>query len=79
MADETLEISAITEDEELRHKIRLDSENFLVHEKQIFTDIVYTDALLVAAKGIVLIEFMYKKKILFLLFQELDMRSHLFA
>lgn len=49
--DETLEISAITEDEEIRHKIRVDSENFLEHEKQIFTDIVYTDALLVAAKG----------------------------
>lgn len=51
-ADETLEISAITDDgDELRHKTKLDSENFLVHEKQIFTDMVYSDALLVAAKG----------------------------
>lgn len=46
--DENKEKSTVTEDEIQE----MHTENFLLYEKQIFTDIAYTDALLVAAKGI---------------------------
>lgn len=60
MAEETvycsetgeLEISAVTEDEETRHKQQISTENFLLYEKQMLQDTAFSDALVVAAKGI---------------------------